>query len=1219
MKKRILFFFLVLTALFSTALLQPRSVLAANANTSVTPFPNPNYNVEKGTPSTSDAFSVAHVRNLNASGASQGTAARLEVVVQAKSFASATNVYAIVMRKSDYDTMMPNGPGARGINDTSYCTLSSDLGTTGTTYYGIGRGVTTANSTASVVLPVVIGSADNDKILGDGGNTSSIQRIFPKATVSGSNYLDEYTLIVFAFGYTGADNSTAYYIDNFYMDSEGYVYTPSYGVRYRDNNPPGTGSVANLPVNSAANTTATDRNTFIQRSAWNAETLGEGHPGDMTLSATIPTRTGYKFVGWTTEARTPLAEGEAVPTDANFYPAKGTFKEPAALNTIYDLYALWQVVPVKFSHTSTDTKKYTISQEGDAWILDWLNPLPQVGVSFSTGGIRYEQPGATGAEPNGSKTFNVAKYEDDKTTNETYGLTVGRLGATGDNSQWGIASAATGPTTHSNEKVVKFVITVTDPSNNTSDTITVRFGKIKKGAQPVPTLDDNTGLQSRITETESKDETGENVTGKDGQIYGFYSGGPTIETDTDKTGYLTVNTGSNGINGTYGTGTMTAYYLNLGMIYEYRPIKVGGTAVDYTDTELPNDGWREVPFPSGYYPGTNGAGTITALTPALEKNAKAVQHSNKISNRAAATLTAEANLSDSFKESGWPDSYGYIAFDETSKLPIVHGLAADDVYEVRFRANATYEVSDARTITIGGAVGGSGGDTVSGGLAVNLAGGTVLDGSKETYEQFVSDCHAMKPGESIAIPSFEPVRETYSFAGWTIGETDEAGNLITYRYSETDTPTITLGDNPMSLAAVWNSTTEGVIAVTAFDWDGVLLGSFIFRADNDPAVQEANAQEALKEFMGDAYVAPTEPDPEPTPEPPVEPTPDTQEALRQLNENIAMVAAEVAQGTTPYADDEGEGETPETPPENPETPAEDGTSVAAKLRSHAGYDFLAWVKNEDSIPTSYGQRVPSNTNTALTTLELTDTDKIDFSTLKNSTTVKAAYTTNDNIELGAGLGTNAARDARRYTTSIDSYGRFGTGNSFSIKIKVERGDVPRATNGALRVRMRIGTADIYSMYELSGADVEIVEVVPYASGTTAGVFTGASVVEWTIIDTYGLSNWVGSAARTTVTECQSTAAFTVQTLGRQSIVWNRGTYPFNGIISSINAALKEYHESGAALTVITSAVLRTVGINPYTDVANDLRTAIYNGWVAKGMPELDEIILNEIASTPPSP
>ena len=144
------------------------------------------------------------------------------------------------------------------------------------------------------------------------------------------------------------------------------------------------------------------------------------------------------------------------------------------------------------------------------------------------------------------------------------------------------------PQADSKGQDVYILLQVQDDVNKTQDWIILHFEEVKKGAQPIPTLDANTGLQSRVV-TSTGDDGGEV---KDGQIYGFYSGGPKKGADT---GYLN---GTNATNGTNGTGTMTEYYWNLGMVYEYRPVQVGGAPVTYESVEA---GWRVVPFPESWF------------------------------------------------------------------------------------------------------------------------------------------------------------------------------------------------------------------------------------------------------------------------------------------------------------------------------------------------------------------------------------------------------------------------------------------------------------------------------------------------------------------------------------------------------------------------------------------------------------------------------------------
>lgn len=361
--------------------------------------------------------------------------------------------------------------------------------------------------------------------------------------------------------------------------------------------------------------------------------------------------------------------------------------------------------------------------------------------------------------------------------------------------------------------------------------------------------------------------------------------------------------------------------------------------------------------------------------------------------------------------------------------------------------------------------------------------------------------------------------------------------------------------NGVSVNQGGGSSTEGIIAVTAFDWDGTMLGSFIFAGDPNPEKQRANAQKALDGFMA--------------------------------KENIAQV-----------------------------------------LTSHAGYDFLAWVKNEDDVPSSYGWRTRPDAKTVLSELELADSDRVDFGTLTESTTVKAGYITNDSIELGADApDLNAQVAARNYQAKIVGYNRFGTTDNFSITVEVKRGNVPRVTNGYLWVRTHIGDVDSYSRYALKGADEETVQVALYAKGARSGSnfnLSGVSLVEWTVIDDYGYSNWVNAGTageRANRPDCQSTASGAVRDVGtsKNQAVWDKSSYPSKGIIGSIYDQLVAMDTTGEAMSV-TAAHLRSVGIVPSVTNNNNLRNNMLANWVAKGRPVLTGDswdLLEEIGSKAP--
>lgn len=916
MKKRILTLLLVLLTVLPLGL----EGYAANAPAHIEDYNivTENKALGTGTPSASTLFSTAFVRNANVGGSKpNGDPRKLDVVVNMKT-SDRAYLCAIVMSAADYAARYPNGPAdpQGNITAANYWNLGSTL-TSAT--YAIGRRTGTSTLDQQVSLRLVAPSSANVSAL-DAGSTVAYKDL-QVAGIDGDNYYREYVLIVFGQNAEGSDRASSYYIDRFYLDAAGYVATPSYGVRYVCDNSVfapvavETYSITSIPSGNAGS------QVDLFRAAWTDERADASgmkpDPEKSTLTTTKPARTGARFVGWTTEQRPVLGVDDTAPTsheeDPGFYAPGEVYDEPEQMYKVYNLYALWQEVPVEFNHTVEDPTTKLIT----------FNQTPQVGVAFNASGnsSNYTQ------NPGGNKRFQVKVYEAEsldidnpdpsklqsgtivngaaaKPTNADaaarwlsdagtsvttrYGLIVRRTNGT-DNNNWQIIGTPSDYSAEGNH--VWFCITVQDSSCGTTDTVWVYFDQIKKGAQPIPTLDDNTGLQSRVEKKDATDDEGSTVQIDDGQLYGFYSAGPTIETDENQTGYKPVTgditTGTNGVNGAASPGTMTGYYLNLGMVYEYRPIKVAGEAVDYTDTELPNDGWREIPFPQGWY----NEEELALLTPSLALNAQTLTYSTRQGNNNA-EIQAQTPP-EGF--AGWPDSYGYIEFDESSKLPIVHGLTTDDVYEVRFRANAIYEVSEAQELTIGGAVG-SGGSTASGGLAVNLAGGRVTNDpdtdmdEANIYNKFVTECKALQIGQSVDIPDITPTRENYTFAGWTLGEFDEDGLLILYKYpetpagnegggdSETGTPgegseeggsgdtgeegnpgeetpeqpvvtyrtSVTLTDSPMALVAVWESTPY---AITFYDWDGRVIDAIGAPKNAVAAVSAWQAQDWIQQRL----------------------------------------------------------------------------------------------------------------------------------------------------------------------------------------------------------------------------------------------------------------------------------------------------------------------------------------------------------------------------------
>lgn len=593
-------------------------------------------------------------------------------------------------------------------------------------------------------------------------------------------YYDDYVCILHISEVgTGADEN--YVVFKFQVDSEGNLKKDSYMVRYVKN----TASIG---------TTAAVSGTV-------APQITSPSAATTTLSSGVYTRTGYTFMGWDDDAKflekkgtgtvsatgtgTDYVNSLAKMSDADAkagmdYPAGGTNTTIAAQpqDSIYNLYAQWKPIGVNLTpvtnsgglETKPHNEKYDATQAKVNKQFSW--EFDVAGASGTTKGVIIEtvrevQPGTETVIAGG--TMNAAQFL------TKYGLAVASEPTANMTNSGGVnLTSGTGgkiyltgtpkiPTT--NDLLV--TIRTWDKTNYSYDTKVLRIKGIAKGAQPVPTLDANTGLQSRVVTTKGEDNTDV----KDGQIFGFYSAGPT---KSEETGYLSTNTD--------GTGTMTAYYITNRMIYRYRPVLVDGKEVTYTN--LPNDGWREVPLPSNWYVNSALDPVRTAYENSLKKNtATVIETGYAPTNSGYAPVTVQTAPAGF---TGWPDSYGWIEYDGT--LPVVHGLTENDVYEIQFRENSSYGESDPQQITIGGVAASSGGG--AGGLAVNLAGGTEK-GNEAKHTALKEAAKALQPGGTLDLNTynFEPTREGSAFLGWTLGERDAAGNLILYRADETEPPT----------------------------------------------------------------------------------------------------------------------------------------------------------------------------------------------------------------------------------------------------------------------------------------------------------------------------------------------------------------------------------------------------------------------------------------------
>lgn len=459
-----------------------------------------------------------------------------------------------------------------------------------------------------------------------------------------TRYNMHYVALVFD-GNTYTADPSDYTIISFYIGNDGYLQTESYMIRYMANKyPEGDVTPQSIPNYSIEN--------------W-----GE----DATLSKDPPTRTAFNFLGWDPKQdKLPATGNEAAAavaagTTAD-YPAGGTLPWKTvsestgfagasfdkATDRIYNLYAVWGPIPVR--HKAQTTKATYNGQEISLLKMP-ANATPQVGKAY---GYNVDLDASSCGQSTKSYeyvTTGTLVVDGETVTLENfytrYQLSVAATGNT--NKVFRFSGT---PKNHSNEARVYTIIKVTDNFNKTTDLLAVTFDQIKKGAQPIPTVDGNTGLESRLHDgTEDVYD-----------LFGFWSKGPaaTDTVDDTKTGYFKKDPSDTSKNAMDGTGTMSAYYKKYGYRYEYRPKTWKGATVDYTSDEykdLPDDGWREVP-----------------------------------SSKTATESTT------------WPASYGTFAWDDD--VPYVTGLVKDDLYEVRFKKSATYSESEAVEVKIGGGGGG---------------------------------------------------------------------------------------------------------------------------------------------------------------------------------------------------------------------------------------------------------------------------------------------------------------------------------------------------------------------------------------------------------------------------------------------------------------------------------------------------------------------------------
>ena len=750
--------------------------------------------------SASAVFSSAVVRNQQSGGSA--AAKRLEAVVQLKDgVAGHSNVTAVIMKSDVYDRLFPAGPSAKGMAGNQLTTFLKDMSSAEQKYYAAGVAKTTADAPTMAVQ-----FADISKY--DSSSPANSKEMEPaKATSAG--YFVSYTLIV--FGDANRESNHGYYVDRFDVDSAGYVRTPSYMLWYDGNKP-----------TAAAGTVSNNTNTPAIYRADTYEGLAEtvtlkGQTPDATAGATpkdTPKLEGYAFLGWN-EVQSAAAPAYSTQTSMAYHkPAN----DPAQLYQAHMLYAVWETIEVKFDHEKDDDLELAPGQVGKPY---------QDGTVGSTllavGKTDGNTPADYRSDPRTAKTYTVTKAEW-KNADGTYeaigdpvnypnnlpkGMQVGMNG----NNGWKLSGT---PEVNS-EKPIRLTLQVKDNANQTTDTLAVTIPKIEKGAQPNPTADENTGLDSQITEEKTGEGEAQTAV-RDGQIIGMYSRGP-----QDTATYLPGKVD--------GTGTMSGYYVAQGMIYEYRPVKVDGGTTDVTYTDG-NHGWREVPLPESSYT----AEQLTSVREAMAKNANRViktvvglgadvedGQDNVVTVEPVDATKPDWQGAEGWtteEPGGWKDTYGEIRFD--GGVPVVHGLTENDVYEVRFRANSDYTASASVRITIGGLTGtSSGGSTEAdvskirtvtfydwdgttklGVVAVGVEEDPedkIMKGklSKDAYKEFLEpllnpdamtigdDTYETTPNADNEGYIFNPERQTkplltdkggYTFSGWTYMTEDEYGH-----------------------------------------------------------------------------------------------------------------------------------------------------------------------------------------------------------------------------------------------------------------------------------------------------------------------------------------------------------------------------------------------------------------------------------------------------------
>ena len=223
---------------------------------------------------------------------------------------------------------------------------------------------------------------------------------------------------------------------------------------------------------------------------------------------------------------------------------------------------------------------------------------------------------------------------------------------------------------------------------------------------------------------------------------------------------------------------------------------------------------------------------------------------------------------------------------------------------------------------------------------------------------------------------------------------------------------------------------------------------------------------------------------------------------------------------------------------------------------------------------------------------------------KTSFNLKAVYVDNDDCITGANNA--AAATARRYTVTFDDFSRFTmAGFDFPVTVKIERKNVVRCVQPALRVQLTVNGVSTYSLYELTGADVEYVTVSLTANANT-GQMVGRAV--FAVVDQYGTSNWVGAGPRSDnaalTLQGGSSLVDTAQTLGGTATqrYFSEESFGRDGIIGSFNECFENYaadesQNMSSVMGRITAATIRQAGIRiTNTPAIAVRRQSLYEAW-----------------------